>query len=492
MNPFKLSHQSKKGEALPSPFLFSAFVTLIIFLVIGTASAKEPGFQSEAGLPARRVLNIEQAISIALRQNRDIANSEYSAQSRRYAIDASKALFDLQLVPTGSASLNGGGPGDYDYYATGVRLQKKTERGTTVSIGPQVTRSAWQSGPYYTADMGVTLTQPLLRGMGKEVTTDGIRTANADYKTSLRNVHQTKVNTVLETVSAFYNAVRHMELLQLYEKMGARLKGHVQIAQAKEKVGVSNPMDTYRAEIPLKETEDALIMASEALQQAKDQIKLILALPQDLQIELAVPEAPDITESSLEDAVSTAMEKRVEVEQTNQDIAEANRKTSIMKHNILPDLDLVFRYGRYAAADTFHQAAGLDHSRYSISLQVGSDISRTSEKAAYEQSLIAVKTLRTDLENKKENIKWQVRKQWLSLQEAAMRMDIRRAQIRKGDEKLALAEVKFAHGMADNFDVIEAEKELQNARASLLDAQISYAIGTYNFKAIIGTLVPRN
>jgi len=186
------------------------------------------------------------------------------------------------------------------------------------------------------------------------------------------------------------------------------------------------------------------------------------------------------------------MGKRVEIEQLNQDIAEANRKASIMKHNILPDLDLVFNYGRYATADTLHQATGFNHSRYSISLQVGSDISRTAEKAAYEQSLIAVKALRTDLESKKENISWQVRKQWLSLQEAATRMDIRKAQIKTGEAKLALAEVKFAHGMADNFDVIEAEKELQNARANLLDAEISYAIGTYNLKAILGTLVPRN
>jgi outer membrane protein len=492
MNPFPLSRPLKRGEALPPPFPLSAFATLIIFLIAGAASAEEPAGKGGSGLPAGMVLNIEQAISMALRQNRDIANSEYSAESRRYTIDASKALFDLQLIPTGGASLNGGGPGDYDYYASGISLQKKMEYGTTVSIGPQVTRSTWQSGPYYTADMGITLTQPLLRGRGKEVTTDGIRTANTAYKTSLRNVYQTKVNIVLETVSAFYDAVRQKELLQLYEKMGLRLKDHARIAQAKEKVGVSTPMDTYRAEIPLKETEDAVITASEALQEAKDQLKLILALPQDLQIELAVSEAPDAPVSSLEDAIDTAMEKRVEIEQINQDIAEANRKASIMKHNIQPDLNLVFKYGRYAAADDFHQAAGLDRSRYSISLQVGSDVFRTAEKAAYEQSLIAVKTIRTDLENKRENIKWQVRKQWLSLREAAMRTDIRKAQIKKGDEKLALAELKFAHGMADNFDVIEAEKELQNARANLLDAEISYAIGTYNLKAILGNLVPRN
>jgi outer membrane protein TolC len=46
--------------------------------------------------------------------------------------------------------------------------------------------------------------------------------------------------------------------------------------------------------------------------------------------------------------------------------------------------------------------------------------------------------------------------------------------------------------MADNFDVIEAEKELQSARGNLLAADIEYASGIYNMKAIMGVLVPRN
>jgi outer membrane protein TolC len=96
------------------------------------------------------------------------------------------------------------------------------------------------------------------------------------------------------------------------------------------------------------------------------------------------------------------------------------------------------------------------------------------------------------MEGSMESISRDVRKQWLSLKEASKRMEIRRSQIKQGEEKLALAEVKFAHGMADNFDIIEAEKELQSARGNLLAAEIDYAIGIYNMKAITGVLVQRN
>ena len=476
----KQLNSATRVEFLLHPF----FIAAAIFFSAGGAFA--------ADYQAKMVLTIDQAINMAMRSNPNIANSQYNAESQRYSIDAARATFDMKLIPTGGVSLNGGDNADSNYTTAGLQLQKNLEYGTTVSIGPQLTRSTWQSNRQYSSDMGVTLKQPLLRGMGQEITTDSVQSADSVYKTSLRNVYQTKVNTVLETINAFYDAIRQMELQRLYEKMETRLKGHSEIARTKEKVGLTTPMDTYRAEIPLKEVEDAMITASEAFQDAKDRLKLILAIPQHTVLEVSIPEEPDLRELSLNDAIATAMKKRIEVEQLDQDMVEAQRKASITKHNIQPELNLVLGYGRFATADTLGRSTELNLDRYNISLQAGTDIFRTAEKAAYQQSLIGIKSLSTNAESKKEDIRRQVRKQWLSLQEAIKRIDIRKAQIKQGEGKIALAEVKFAHGMADNFDVIEAEKELQSARGNLLAAKMDYAIGSYNMKMIMGELVPRN
>jgi outer membrane protein len=474
----------KEEGTICIPFSLTIFILVFITFVCSQ--------KSYASSFSSVLLTLDQAINLTLQTNRNIANSQYGAESQRYSIDAARAVFDLKLIPTGGVNLTGGNNTDYNYTSAGLQFQKKLEYGTSVSIGPQITRSSWQSSQQYTTDMGITVTQPLLRGMGREITTDSVQSADSAYKTSLRNVYQTKVNTVLETISVFYDAVRQKEMLQLYEKMGARLKGHSEIARAKEKVGLATPMDTYRAEMPLKEAEDAMITASAAFQDAKDRLKLILALPQNTELEVTAPEAPVFRELSLDDAIDTAFKKRIEIEQMSHDMAEAERKAAIMKHNILPDLNLVVGYGRYAMAETMGQSAGFELDRYSVSLQAGTDIFRTAEKAAYQQSLINIKTLSLNVDSKKEDISRQVRKQWLSLKEAVNRMAIRKSQIKQGEEKIALAEVKFAHGMADNFDVIEAEKELQSARGNLLAAEIEYAGGIYNMKAIMGVLVPRN
>jgi outer membrane protein len=75
------------------------------------------------------------------------------------------------------------------------------------------------------------------------------------------------------------------------------------------------------------------------------------------------------------------------------------------------------------------------------------------------------------------------------LQKTLERMQIRKDQIHQARGKLALAKIKFSHGMADNFDLIEAETELQQARSNFLAAQIEYIVGVYRLRAAMGTLI---
>jgi outer membrane protein len=90
---------------------------------------------------------------------------------------------------------------------------------------------------------------------------------------------------------------------------------------------------------------------------------------------------------------------------------------------------------------------------------------------------------------REDNIKREVRQFYDAVLKAQDRIQIRNEQINQAEGKLALAKIKFGLGMANNFDLIEAETELQDARANLLAAQIDYIVGTYRLRAAMGTLV---
>jgi len=106
---------TNRGEFFSPPFFAAAVTAAVIFFIAKVAFAAEPAINKHgaAGQPARIVLTLDQAINLALRINRNIANSQYSAESQRYSIDAAQSLFDLKLIPAGRVSLTGGNSTDY-------------------------------------------------------------------------------------------------------------------------------------------------------------------------------------------------------------------------------------------------------------------------------------------------------------------------------------------------------------------------------------------
>jgi len=491
--PFKsIIVQYLRGGKFNTPLIFIIlWVLLVLLLPVGSLQAGEKEISlknREAPKSTPTTLTLEQSVDLALLNNRNITGSKFRAESQQYSVTAAKSDFDVKIVPGVNTNFSDGNFMGSKNIGAGFAIKKKLETGATVSLNPTVNVTDQQ----YWNEVSLTIEQPLFKGFGQDVNLDNVRSAEFSKETAFRNIYQTKVNISLEMITTFYNVVKQIEINNLYDIMATRLKGHAAVAMAKGKVGLATPMETYRAEIQLKEAEDSATQASEAHLDALDRIKVILSLPLKTEISLVTPAPPDYMPMELSTAIDTALKNRIEIEQARAEIQEAERKSLVMKQNTLPGVNLVMGFGQFALADTFGQASTLSQNRWNVALQGSTDLQRTAEKAAYQQSLLNVKMLRLDLENRMEEIDKQVRKQWNAFKEDEKRIRIRKEQMQQAKEKLALAEVKYAHGMADNFDVIEAETELQRAKVMLLTAEMDYAVGTYNMKAILGTLIPKN
>jgi outer membrane protein len=433
-------------------------------------------------------LTLSRAIALAMQLNRNITTSSRGLESQKLSVVSAWSNFDYKIVPGASLGLAGGNSGTGNDYNLGLAVQKKFVAGTQISVGPTVGKV----GDSYRTNMGIAIQQPLLRGFGQDVNIDSVYTAEYGVKTSGRSLYQTKVNTVLETVSAFLDAVRQKKTADSYEAMGKRLRSHAEVARAKERVGLATPMDSYRAEIRLKDAESSMIQARESLRDIIDRLKIILTLPMETEIDIQEPYTLDPFTMTLINAIETAMAKRIEIEQALADLKEQERKSLLLKHNILPELNLVLTYDQYGMSDQIGQSSRFDQNFVELRFQSTTDLARTTERIAYQQSLIQLQSLRVNLSASKDDIQRQVRKQWLALSESIKRIGLRQDQIHQAEGKLELAQVKFSHSMADNFDVIEAETELQRARIDLLSAEVEYAIGLYQIQSAMGTLVPRS
>ncbi len=425
-------------------------------------------------------LTLEEAISLALRANRTLCRSTAGLESQRLSLSSVRSAFDLKIRPSGTA----GYADDGETFGAGVSLEKTFDIGIRASLGPEFEKSE----SLYSGKIGLSLNIPLLRGFGRKATADPVARSEFALRTAERSLYQTQNNVLLDTVAAVYEIIRQKQLLRIFETQVRGLKAHAKTAAVKEKVGLATPLDVYRAEIRLKDVEDSLTLAWESLRNGEDRLKLILAMTMERPIDVSAPLEFETIRISLEKAVKIALDHRVEMEQTEDEIREARRRSDVAKQNILPQLDLVFGYDRHAFSEHFGGSMGFDEDRWSIRLVSNTDLARTSEKTAFRQSLITIRTARLNLKATQAGIQREVRRQLSSLSKSEERIRIREAQIRQAKGKLALAKIKFNHAMADNSDIIEAETELQNAEVSLLSVNIEYIVGTYRLRAVLGTL----
>ena len=454
----------------------------ILFLVVGivwVAEAQEITPSENDVLH----LTLEDAINRALFANRTIADAVDGVTHSRYSLNAAGADFELKIIPEVFLDL----AGENKEVGGAVSLDKKLATGTRVTVSPIIQKS----GGEVETGLDIALTQPLLRGLSPVYNLQGIHQADYFLRSTVRELYLTQVNVVLSVVYAVYNVIRQREILALHRSSYERSLGYAEAASVKQKMGLASAIDVYRANIKLNQEESLVISSRDGYEDALDTLRILLVLPLDQPVEVSAPlsysQLPLVTDKALE----IALEKRVEIEQYGDMIANLERQSRAAEHGLLPDVDLTVRYSSRGRNADLGESVRANTGSVEVGLATTGATSRTQERALFEQSKIAVTGARRLLELKRDEITREVRFALRLLQRTEDNIAIQREQINQAKGKLELAKVKFSRGMANNFDLIEAESELRSAEINLVSAVIQYIEGQYRLKAAAGTLIER-
>jgi len=438
--------------------------------------------------PKIKKLTLETAINRALEANRGLADAMDQVEGRRLSLVSAESEFELKIFPGAEAGITGAsGEGSDETLGVGISLQKRFDMGTDINVGPNMRKM----GDTYQTGVDTSLSQPLLRGIDREYNLSGVHNAEFGARLSRRSLYLTQVNTVLNTIGTVYEAIRQKELFRLNEDSALRLRTHAEAARVKEKIGLSSPIDVYRAGIQQKQAEDNLNTAREAYQDALDNLKILLALPLEEELLVEAPLRYNLVRLAKEKAVRTALKNRVELDQSEDNIREAGRLSRVAKHNTWPDLDLVLNYSRFGSRENFGDSTKFNQDSWNVSLVSSTDLARTAERAAYDQSLLNVRVVRRNAGLLRDEVVREVKRNLRNLRVSEKGITIQEEQIRQAKGQLELSQVKFRWGLANNFDLIDAETELRRAETNLLSAVLDYIIGSHRLRAALGTLLER-
>lgn len=434
-------------------------------------------------------LALENAINRALEANRQFLNSLDSLQKSQFALEVAESDFVLKITPNGEAGFAGGtyldgGP----KYGMNLDFYRRFQQGTRINFAPGI----YKRNKHYHTTLNATLTQPILRGFGRDYTMNGVYNAEFGVRTAIRSLYTAQVTLVVRTIQSLYEVVRAEEMNKLQKESYDRLKGYFNAAKLKEKIGLSDALDVYRAESELKHAEESLTASQVRYQDAQDNLRDLLVLPFNSKLIISVPLIYNEVKIDVDQAVEIALENRIEIEQSKDAYSESQRQMRIAKDNLYPELNLIVNYNNTGADEIFHRSCFAKRQNiWSVGFTTSSDFNQTAQNAQYQQSVIGIMSMSRAIDQTEATITVEVKKSLRNLDQIFKRIALQKEQIHTATGELKLSLLKFNRGFANNFDVIQAEKGLRAAETTLFNSVVEHIIGQYQLMSTLGILADK-
>ncbi len=426
--------------------------------------------------------DLQRSLATAFASNRDLLTRREGLYQSGLSISLTRFQFGPQWNAAVSyvlaAQEDGGERQDA---AASLGVSQLLPTGGTLALTSSAT-SAWpfgdDGGPdTYGSAVGISLTQPLLRGAGYEVSHEALTQAERSFVYAIRDFEQYRENFAISVARTYYDLVSQQKTLVIED---ANYQGAVfdrGKAEALYRVGRNTEQEVYRARRREIEAKDQLIDARANYDRALDEFKILLGLPTTTLLDVQDSEAPyepvRIRESS---AVAAARHNRLDLITQRQQVEDSERSLRIAENTLLPDVDLVARYD-LAGTDTQASRAGPENWNATLGLQMEIPLQRRSERNNLRSAQIALEQARRGYSLRLDQLDLEIRDALRRLKSTEERIGLQEEQIVQERAAVTVTEIRYESGKLDNRDLLEARQALVNAQNALIRLKVEHFIG---------------
>jgi outer membrane protein len=404
--------------------------------------------------------------------------------SRSTSVGASVA----QFLPTG---------GDY-------RLDWDSSRSTVAGGGTTV-------NPQYGNGLNFAFTQPLLRDFGIDITRRQITVARNNLGISEAQFRTAIMDTVRATESAYLDLVYARRAVDVVKESLFLARDQSRITQIRIDVGASAPLDILQPRVTIATTEEQLITAVTSVRNAEDRLRGLINLPAAEWDRPIIP-ADDVTYTPItidyEQAVQQAIANRPELTQGRLRTENAQVQALYTRNQVLPAVDFAVNYGLSGLAgrstrvengqvitrstpfsDTFSQIAGLEFPSWNVGFNFALPILNITARADARAAVLAVEQNRTQQAHTQQNIGIEVRIAARAVDQFAQTIAATRAAREAAEQNVEAERKRYENGMTTNFQVLEVQQQLSDARVRELQAIIGYNNAVSAFHRSVGDIL---
>ena len=246
--------------------------------------------------------------------------------------------------------------------------------------------------------------------------------------------------------------------------------------------GVAAGIDVLRAQVQLKIEQQALVAQKNQFEKDKLALGRIIGLApsQVFQIADTVPFSP-LSGITQEEALQTALAQRPDYQSAKKMVEAAQHAVAAAQAEWYPTVDLSGYYGD--AGPTLANSHGV----YTVTGALNFNIFTGGRiRADIEKARAALKDRTDELANQGAQIEVDVRNAFLDLQSAADQVTVARDNLALANQTLDQSRDRFASGVTDNIEVVQAQGSVAIANDNLIAALYAHNLAKVELAKAMG------
>jgi len=476
----------------------------------------EPGRKEVAEVnvaPAKELtFTLEQCRALALENNLDLKVQLINPTIAAQRVTEEQAKFEAAFFTNVSFYGNNTPAVSYldqitgskvDFLRTDLGVRLPLQTGGTVTFDVVDSRTQTDAeltvfNPYYSSDLSLSISQPLLRNAGKRASTYSIQLAKYERQATDARTKLEVIKVVAAIDRVYWRLYAARKELDVRKKQYDLAKAQLEQARRFVDSGERAPIEVIRAEAGVAQQLEAIIVAENSLRDRQRELKRVInKVGLDMQTPTVVIPAtePDPVRYQLEQQalVRLAVENRMEMLELELQIAEDAARVDYMRSQALPlaTLDYTYNINGLGASrsDSFDLLSERRYADHRLGLQVlvplGNEAAQSRvRQAVYQkrQRLASRESRRAIIEMEVLNAIDQVEANWQRIL-AGRQTTILEGRLFEAEKR------QFELGLNTTNDVLRAQTSFADSQRAEIAALTEYQIALVDMAYATGTLL---
>jgi outer membrane protein len=477
-------------------------------------------------------ITLEDAVKFALERNLDIAVQRQNPELQDIAIATARAAFNPSITtqvsrasqtnaPTNQLQLSQGGGGvrndTFTYNGGYTQLFAKT--GATFSAALNNSRQESTSNnvffnPQFNSTWSFNLSQPLLRGFKIDAQRRTLEVARINRDISDVQLRATLTNTISNVRNAYWDFVFATQAVEVARQSLELAEKLVQDNQTRVEIGTMAPIDVVQAQAEQATRRQALVTAESTKRTTELALKRLIVngtSDPNWAVTLDPIDRPEFRPEpvDVEAAVRRALSERTDVNIVKRNVEVNNLTLKFLRNATMPDVDLNVNYGTQGVggprlvrqqsgvlgsdvtttvpgglSDAFQSLFARENPRWTVGLNVTYPIGTSTQDAAVARARVQLNQVESQIKQIELQVATDITNAAIQLRNTAEAVEASQASRDLMQRRLEAEQSKFEVGMSTNYFVVQAQRDLNDARNSELRAILNFRKAQVEFERL--------